>query len=211
MKTRGRGGSRDGPARVSFQLVVSGSGGVGKSACTLQFCTKRFVEAYDPTIQDSHTRQWVVDERAVLLTLVDTAGQEELRLVNDGVFRSAHGFLLVYDITSKASLDEIPVFLRQILRATETDSARDLPIVLVGNKVDLTEDRQVSTEQGKATAKELGISGFVEITARDSDQVEGAFRNLVRQTIKKTGGSGRSGSSGSGDRPSRLLRRCSIM
>lgn len=62
-----------------YKLVVVGGGGVGKSALTIQFVQSHFVDEYDPTIEDSYRKQFVVDEEVALLDVLDTAGQEEYR------------------------------------------------------------------------------------------------------------------------------------
>ncbi len=63
---------------LKYKIVTVGSGGVGKSALTIQFILSRFEDEYDPTIEDSYRKQCVIDEEVVLLDILDTAGQEEV-------------------------------------------------------------------------------------------------------------------------------------
>ena len=147
-----------------YKLVVVGGGGVGKSCLTIQLIQSHFVDEYDPTIEgvqqsshrlpnpaigspftDSYRKQCVIDEEVALLDVLDTAGQEEYSAMREQYMRTGEGFLLVYSITSRQSFEEILTFQQQILRVKDKDY---FPIIIVGNKCDLNQERQVST-QGK--------------------------------------------------------------
>eukprot|EP00762_Andalucia_godoyi_P008127 ANDGO_02188.mRNA.1 Ras-like protein rasG len=160
-----------------YKIVVVGSGGVGKSALTIQLIQNYFIEEYDPTIEDSYRKQATIDNETCLLDILDTAGQEEYSALRDQYMRSGQGFLLVYSITEKKSFEEIATFREQILRVKDAD---DVPMVLVGNKADLENDRQVATQAGKNQAR-LYNSPFFETSAKDRMNVEEAFYELVRQ------------------------------
>ncbi|KAM6225736.1 ras-related protein R-Ras2-like [Porphyrio hochstetteri] len=96
-------GCRDGPGQEKYRLVVVGRGGVGKSALTIQFIQSYFVMDYDPTIEDSYTKQCVIDERAARLDILDTAGQEEFGALREQYMRTGEGFLLVFSVTDRGS------------------------------------------------------------------------------------------------------------
>ena len=96
----------DNSART-YKLVVVGGGGVGKSALTIQFIQSYFVTDYDPTIEDSYTKQCVIDDRVAKLDILDTAGQEEFSAMREQYMRSGEGFLLVFAFTDRASFDEV--------------------------------------------------------------------------------------------------------
>jgi len=160
-----------------YKLVVLGGGAVGKSALTLQFIQSRFENEYDPTIEDSYQRQWVIDGEEALLDVLDTAGQEEYRALREQYMRNAEGFLLVFSITSKESFDELRTFHQQILRVTDADS---FPMILVANKCDLGYERQVGTFEGRNMAKEFNCK-FIETSAKHRINVDEAFSELVRE------------------------------
>uniref|UniRef100_G3PSP7 RAS related 2 n=1 Tax=Gasterosteus aculeatus aculeatus TaxID=481459 RepID=G3PSP7_GASAC len=134
-------GWKDGSVQEKYRLVVVGGGGVGKSALTIQFIQSYFVTDYDPTIEDSYTKQCVIDERAARLDILDTAGQEEFGAMREQYMRTGEGFLLVFSVTDRGSFEEIYKFQRQILRVKDRD---EFPMILVGNKADLEQQRQVS-------------------------------------------------------------------
>lgn len=159
-----------------YKLVVVGGGGVGKSALTIQLIQSHFVDEYDPTIEDSYRKQCTIDKEQVLLDVLDTAGQEEYSAMREQYMRTGEGFLLVYSINSRNSLDELQSFYEQILRVKDTEN---VPVIVVGNKCDLEVERQVSYEEGLAVAKSFNCE-FLETSAKQRINVEEAFYGLVR-------------------------------
>ncbi|PUU83415.1 ras family-domain-containing protein [Tuber borchii] len=169
-----------------YKLVVLGDGGVGKTALTIQLCLNHFVETYDPTIEDSYRKQVVIDNTACMLEVLDTAGQEEYTALRDQWIRDGEGFVLVYSISSRSSFTRIPRFHGQILRVKESSTTggnysanNNVPIMLVGNKSDRVTEREVSTQEGHALARDLGCE-FVEASAKNCVNVERAFYDVVR-------------------------------
>ncbi|KAK3097287.1 hypothetical protein FSP39_008365 [Pinctada imbricata] len=160
----------------SYKLVVVGGGGVGKSALTIQFIQSYFVTDYDPTIEDSYTKQCVIDEAVARLDILDTAGQEEFSAMREQYMRSGEGFLLVYSVTDRASFNEAYKFHKQILRVKDRD---EFPMILVANKADLEHQRLVTREEGQAFANELKVD-YIEASAKVRLNVDKAFYDLVR-------------------------------
>eukprot|EP00042_Codosiga_hollandica_P026698 m.127877 g.127877 ORF g.127877 m.127877 type:complete len:190 (-) comp52276_c0_seq2:166-735(-) len=163
-----------------YKLVVLGSGGVGKSAITVRFVQNDFVEKYDPTIEDSYRKQIQVDEIQCMLEILDTAGTEQFTAMRDLYMRNGQGFVLVYSITTASSLSELQDVVTNIKRIKQQ---ADVPLVLIGNKCDLEDERTVSTSQGEAQAKEWGIPAehFMETSAKTHVNVREAFICVIRQ------------------------------
>ncbi|KAI8147065.1 ras related protein 1b [Fennellomyces sp. T-0311] len=161
-----------------YKLVVLGSGGVGKSALTVQFVQSIFVEKYDPTIEDSYRKQVEVDGQQCMLEILDTAGTEQFTAMRDLYMKSGQGFLLVFSITSMVTLTDLQELREQILRVKDSDN---VPMVLVGNKCDLEEERMVSREQGMMLSQEWGGKPFYETSAMYKINVDEVFYDLVRQ------------------------------
>ena len=161
----------------AFLPSLKGAGGVGKSALTVRFIQGNFVEKYDPTIEDSYRKQVAVDGTAVLLDIMDTAGQEEYSALRDQYMKTGQGFILAYSITSGISFETAHKLRMQILRIKE--DCQDIPIMLVGNKVDLEEERVVSRDEGEEMAKRCK-AGFIEASAKHNIGVDEAFIQLVR-------------------------------
>ena len=135
-----------------------------------------------------------------MLEVLDTAGQEEYTALRDQWIRDGEGFVLVYSIASRASFSRIRKFYHQIQRVKESSSAASptgtgylassmaqtgpytggrAPVMLVGNKSDRVTEREVSTQEGSALAKDMGCD-FVEASAKNCINVEKAFYDVVR-------------------------------
>ena len=161
----------------TYKVVVLGSGGVGKSALTIQFIQGNFVEKYDPTIEDSYRKQVEVEGKLCTLDILDTAGQEEYSAMRDQYMRTGQAFILVYSITDPSSFQDCQQIHEQLLRSVDSD---EVPLVLVGNKCDLEEERGVSTQEGKQMAEKFGNCKFFEASAKDRLNVEECFHALVK-------------------------------
>ena len=170
---------------ISFRLAVLGSGAVGKSALTIRFTNQKYVEHYDPTIEDTYRVQSKVDEKGCVLEILDTAGQDEFSSMQDQWMRDGKGFLLVYNITDRSSFDNVTSLYRKILRTKDADSA---PVVIAGNKCDLDNERAVSKEEGQALANEWSCP-FYETSAKEKIQNEECFYALVREIRRRDEGS----------------------
>ncbi|KAF2157917.1 hypothetical protein K461DRAFT_212176, partial [Myriangium duriaei CBS 260.36] len=188
------------------KLVVLGDGGVGKTALTIQLCLNHFVETYDPTIEDSYRKQVQIDGQSCMLEVLDTAGQEDYVSLRDQWIRDGDGFVLVYAISSRASFQQLKSFYNQIRRVKEASGSPTFPsspggtpglspIMLVGNKCDRVTEREVTTQEGSALARELGCD-FIEASAKNCVNVEKAFYDVVRQLRRqRQSGGGEGGSS----------------
>lgn len=164
---------------TEYKLVVVGAGGVGKSALTIQLIQNHFVEEYDPTIEDSYRKQVVIDGETCLLDILDTAGQEEYSAMRDQYMRTGEGFLCVFAVNNTKSFEDINQYREQIKRVKDAD---EVPMVLVGNKVDLP-SRTVETKQGKMKADSY-IIPYIETSAKTRQGVDDAFYTLVREIRK---------------------------
>lgn len=136
-----------------------------------------------------------------MLEVLDTAGQEEYTALRDQWIRDGEGFVLVYSITSRSSFSRIQKFYNQIQRVKDSSNAGSptsggylssplspsisnfqgpAPVMLVGNKSDRVTEREVSTQEGQALAKDLGCD-FVEASAKNNIHVDKAFYDVVRK------------------------------
>ncbi|XP_016390285.1 ras-related protein Rap-1b-like [Sinocyclocheilus rhinocerous] len=111
---------------------------------TVQFVQGIFVEKYDPTIEDSYRKQVEVDGQQCMLEILDTAGTEQFTAMRDLYMKNGQGFALVYSITAQSTFNDLQDLREQILRVKDTD---DVPMILVGNKCDLEDERVVGKEQ----------------------------------------------------------------
>lgn len=167
---------------LDYKVVVLGAGGVGKSSITVQFVQGVYVESYDPTIEDSYRKQIEIDGRACDLEILDTAGVAQFTAMRELYIKSGKGFLLVYSVTDENSLKELLTLREQVLRIKDTDN---VPMVLVGNKCDLEEDRVLSIDVGVKVSQDWGLVPFYETSAMYKTNVDEAFIDVVRQIMRK--------------------------
>jgi GTPase KRas protein len=197
------------------RLCVMGDGGCGKTASTIQMCHNHFVEAYDPTIEDSYRRNVAVQGETVLLEILDTAGQEEFSPLRDQWIRESEGFLLIYDVTSRASLDCLELMLNQIVRTKQEDEPDIMSrVVVAGNKIDKP-GRVVSEAEAQAWGKEHGVAAVVQFSAKTREGLVETFEQLIVKvgTHKGIFGNNKASKTGKKSAPNakKLSQACNVL
>ncbi|KAI8587306.1 hypothetical protein HDU89_008727 [Geranomyces variabilis] len=185
------------------KVIMVGSGGVGKSALTLQYMYGDFIEEYDPTKADSYRKKVHLAASSsasspnaapqeCFIDILDTAGQEEYAAIRDNYYRSGEGFLCVFSLCEEESFTHTQEFRDQICRVLDDEG---VPFVLVGNKADLPQLRKVQTRDAEAKAREWGCS-YIETSAKTRQNVEEAYQTLmgkIRDRKEARGGGKNSG------------------
>jgi len=174
----------------NIKLAICGPGGVGKSCLTTQYIHNKFLETYDPTIEDSYKKTVILSGGSYNLEVVDTAGQEEFAAMRETYMKDAQGFLLVYSVNDERSVDALEDFFTQIYRVHE-DKEFPPPVVVVGNKCDL--DRRVELAHAKSQMQKFNKGKEVqvlEVSAKTKVNVEQSFEAVCYEVIKQRGGSG---------------------
>eukprot|EP00440_Ansanella_granifera_P063790 gb/GFBE01069157.1/.p1 GENE.gb/GFBE01069157.1/~~gb/GFBE01069157.1/.p1 ORF type:complete len:212 (+),score=59.95 gb/GFBE01069157.1/:1-636(+) len=169
-----------GIARVSglnkYKLVFLGEQAVGKTSVITRFMYDTFDNNYQATIGiDFLSKTMYLEDRTVRLQLWDTAGQERFRSLIPSYIRDSSGAIVVYDITSRASFLNTSKWIEDV----RSERGNDVVIILVGNKTDLGDRRQVSTEEGEEKAKENGVM-FIETSAKMGTNIKALFRQLAQ-------------------------------
>lgn len=161
-----------------YKVVMLGSGAVGKSAITVQMVSGHFLSSYDPTIEDSYRTTINVNNQDIILTILDTAGQEEFYALRDQYIRSGDGYIIVFSITSVTSFLEVNAIKEQLNIVLDADNNTLIPIILVGNKCDLEEYRQVQSSDAQRLAEEWRVKYF-ETSAKNKTNINRIFEELV--------------------------------
>jgi Ras-related protein Rab-1A len=157
------------------KLLLIGDSGVGKSCLLLRFADNYFTESYISTIGvDFKVKTIPIDGKIVKLQIWDTAGQERFRTITSSYYRGAHGIIVVFDVTDRVSFANITSWLGEIDKYATTNTTK----LLVGNKCDQEEKRQVSYETAKEKADQLGIP-YIETSARTSINVDETFVKIA--------------------------------
>ncbi|XP_075432272.1 ras-related protein Rab-8B-like [Ascaphus truei] len=164
-----------------FKLLLIGDSGVGKTCLLFRFSEDAFNTTFISTIGiDFKIRTIELDGKKIKLQIWDTAGQERFRTITTAYYRGAMGIMLVYDITNEKSFDNIKNWIRNI----EEHASSDVERMILGNKCDMNDKRQVSRERGEKLAIDYGIK-FLETSAKSSINVEEAFFTLGRDIMTK--------------------------
>ena len=154
-----------------------GGGGTGKNELTIDPVDR----TKDKTIfdmEDSYRKQVIVDDKPCLLDLLEIAGGSEYSSMQDQWMREGKAFIIFYSITSRVTFDEALILRDKVIRVREEECP---PIVLVGNKCELTEQRQVTTEEGQNLIKEWGeYCSFFEISTNKRINCEQCLYECVR-------------------------------
>uniref|UniRef100_A0A1I8EKB5 Ras family protein n=1 Tax=Wuchereria bancrofti TaxID=6293 RepID=A0A1I8EKB5_WUCBA len=176
-----------------YRVAVFGAGGVGKSSIVQRFIKGTFNENYIPTIEDTFRQ----------------ASSHQFPAMQRLSISKGNAFVLVYSVTSKQSLEELgPILL--MLKEVKDESITEVPIMLVGNKKDEDQRREVSSELGQKLATKWG-TGFIETSAKDNENITELFQRLLAMEKKRTLAltmdeeSGKSGSK----RKCSLIKKCS--
>ncbi|KAI8325153.1 GTP-binding protein ypt1 [Martensiomyces pterosporus] len=168
-----------------FKLLLIGDSGVGKSCLLLRFADDTYTESYISTIGvDFKIRTIELEGKTVKLQIWDTAGQERFRTITSSYYRGAHGIIVVYDVTDNETFGNVKQWLQEIDRY----ASEGVNKLLVGNKCDLADARQVDYTAAKEFADGLSIS-FLETSAKDSTNVEQAFLTMAKQIKDRMGAS----------------------
>lgn len=177
----------------SFRYIIIGDTEVGKSSILLQFTEQQFQTEHDMTIGvEMGSRVVKVDDRNVKLDIWDTAGQESYLSVTRSYYRGADGCLLVYDISNKASFESVSMWLSE---ARQNSNNPNLVILMIGNKADLTENRAVTFDEANEFAKANDLT-FLELSAKNYQEVERAFLQTAEKINKKIKAHGQAQSKG---------------
>ena len=155
-----------------FKVLLLGNSDVGKSSLLLRFVDSVWNETFVPTIGvDFKVKTVEIGDKKVKMQIWDTAGQERFRNVISTYFRGGNGLLLIYDITNKDSFKNLESWLIEI----EKNASENILKILIGNKSDLEEDREISKEEGQAFANRNGMQ-FMETSAKMNTNVDEAFQ-----------------------------------
>eukprot|EP01119_Soliformovum_irregulare_P003974 TRINITY_DN149_c0_g1_i1.p1 TRINITY_DN149_c0_g1~~TRINITY_DN149_c0_g1_i1.p1 ORF type:complete len:224 (-),score=42.08 TRINITY_DN149_c0_g1_i1:174-845(-) len=160
---------------AKYKLVFLGDQSVGKTSIITRFMYDTFDSTYQATIGiDFLSKTMYLEDRTVRLQLWDTAGQERFRSLIPSYIRDSSVAVVVYDITNRSSFLNTAKWIDDV----RTERGTDVVMMLVGNKTDLADKRQVSVEEGEARAKEHEIM-FIETSAKAGFNIKALFRKVA--------------------------------
>ncbi|KAJ8673438.1 hypothetical protein QAD02_004700 [Eretmocerus hayati] len=166
-----------------FKIVLIGDCGTGKTCIVQKFRSGNFIQRHGSTIGvDFSMKTVLVDGKRVKLQIWDTAGQERFRTITQSYYRSANGVILVYDITKRSTFLNLQRWIDEIRRYTSTH----VLLVLVGNKCDLEDARQVKKSEAEAVCELLPeVLHIVETSARENTNIDSIFQCLASELKRR--------------------------
>ena len=163
-----------------FKILTIGDGGVGKTSILRRYVENKFLKHHLSTIGiDFLSKTLKIKDKEIKLKIWDTAGQERYRQITSHIYKDADGIILVFDVTSEESFNQITDWMEQIKNNV---SKEEINLILIGNKCDLA-DRMVEKERGEEMAKKLKIKYF-ETSALTGQGINEAFEELAKQIFK---------------------------
>ena len=163
-----------------LKIVVIGDSGVGKTNLIRRFILNTFSENTKATVGvEFISKSYKINNHIFKIELWDTAGQERYKSITAVYYKGAKGALLVYDTTSKISFNSIDKWMEEIRDKTTSD----IKLMIIGNKIDLKDYREVTTEEAIEKAKTLGVP-VMETSALDATNVNKAFHDLLKEIYK---------------------------
>ena len=163
-----------------FKIVLIGESSVGKTNILSKYLNNEFNPNSKATVGvEFGTKNYKIDNNVVKVQIWDTAGQERYRSITSAYYKGAKGCFIVYDITRRSSFDSIDRWLTDL----KANCDEKITIVLLGNKSDLEEQREVSKDEGQQKA-ELYKLAFMETSALNGNNIENAFNELINDVYK---------------------------
>ena len=157
-----------------FKAIIVGDGGCGKTAVVVRFSKGFFKEKYKLTIGvEFAVKNLTLNNNVVKLQIWDTGGQERFQYVRPLYYKGAMGCIILFDLTNRASFEHIPKWIEEVEK-----EAGKIPMLLVGNKLDLKDQRQVPREEAEQMADELGMK-YIESSAKTGNGVRDVFGALA--------------------------------
>ena len=167
-----------------YKILVLGGYGTGKTCFIIRYCDDYFQQStYSEAGMDYKFKKLKLEkDKEIKLQIWNTCSQDRFQSIQKNYYKGAHGFIIMYDITSRSSFEEVKRFIKSI----KNENSNEAPIIIVGGKLDLENQRQVSTEDGIALAKEFNCS-FFECSAKDNININEIGDELTKKMIQTFG------------------------
>ena len=167
-----------------YKILILGDSSVGKTCFLTRYADNTFQELHMSTIGIDYKLKNIQMEngRTVKLQIWDTAGQDRFRSITKNYYKGANGIIVIYSVTDKKTFNNVKNWVNQI--KSEVDER--VTIILVANKIDDEENREVSKEEGEEIASKLGLS-FFECSAKSGVNINYTFNELVKTIVEISG------------------------
>ena len=161
-----------------YKILLLGDTTVGKTCFLMKYTDKVFNEIHMATIGLDYRLKTMTlkSGKTVKIQIWDTAGQDRFRAITKNYYKSAHGVILIYDITSIQTFENVKSWISQI----RDEASANIVIYIVGNKIDIDEERKIKKEEGQKLADEFGFP-FTEASAKNGININETFEDIVEK------------------------------
>ena len=164
-----------------IQIIMVGESGVGKTSLIRRYTNNIFNTNHLETIGiEFFNKEERINDQIIQIKLWDTAGQEIFHSLTKNFYRKADGIIIVYDITNKESFERIQDWVKSVY--DNTDTYKEIQMIIVGNKIDLEEKREVSKEEGMKMGKYFEID-FFEASAKNAEGVRNFMIKIIEDIL----------------------------
>ena len=165
-----------------YKIVILGDTSVGKTCFFNRYVDNTFEEKTLGTIGIEYRLKNVQLENGstIKLQIWDTAGQERFNSISKSYYRGAHAIILIFSVTNKKSFENVKTWVNQIKEETN----EKITLILVGNKIDLVDKREIMENEGEELANEFDIN-YYECSAKTGENINLAFNELIKKMVKK--------------------------
>eukprot|EP00826_Nyctotherus_ovalis_P054897 TRINITY_DN723_c0_g1_i15.p1 TRINITY_DN723_c0_g1~~TRINITY_DN723_c0_g1_i15.p1 ORF type:complete len:207 (+),score=77.79 TRINITY_DN723_c0_g1_i15:129-749(+) len=175
--------------KCTVKVVIIGDSNVGKTSLMQQYIQNTFSCQYKATIgAEFLSKEVLIDDQLVTMQIWDTAGQEKYQSVQRVFYRGTDGCIIVYDLTSPGSFANVEKWREEFFNSANLENTQNFPMVIVGNKADLTMERKVPHEKAVKWCKENGELDHYETSAKTAINVKEAFEGIARKAAEKQKG-----------------------
>jgi len=171
----------------AFKLCIFGDGGVGKTTLVNRYLTKVFDEDIKMTVgADFYVKDLEIDGKKVVIRIWDFGGEQRFKVLLHSFAKGADGGIFMFDITRYTSIKNVDDWL-SIFEKNVREKDLEIPIIMVGGKLDLQEKRSVETEDAVEISEKYNLQGYFECSSKTGDKVEDIFESITRKMMKFTG------------------------
>ena len=164
-----------------FKIVIIGDSGVGKTNLIGRYLKNEYKEDSKATVGvEFGEKKYEINGLKIKAQIWDTAGQERYRAITSMYYKGAKGGLIVFDLSSKSTFQNVEKWFNEIKKTADPT----INLILIGNKSDLKDKREISFEEGENKAKEMNVA-YLETSALNADNVDKAFDLLIQEITKK--------------------------
>ncbi len=164
---------------MPIKIMVLGNTAVGKTSFILKYTENTFQEVHLSTMGiDYKEKHIIIDGKKYRLSVYDTTGQERYRSLAFSLIKNTDGIILIYDVTNESSFKAVPDWIQ----SAREKKGENYPMIILGNKIDLEDERKVKTEDGEELAQKYGLD-FYEISNKENVNIENAILTLVKKIL----------------------------